>query len=102
VDGHQALVEPAVADRVVGALLALIGERVEGFARDVLERRDGVGADALMRLRMMGAQAQVASVHEGRRFRSRWLPCRHHLGAARDHEIFHAGHDAGGGEVHRA
>ena len=91
----------AVADGVVGALLALIGERVEGFARDVLECRDGVGADALMALRMMGAQALVTGVDEGRRLRiGDGGGVAHHLGPARDGEIGHAGHDGGGGEVH--
>ena len=81
-----------------GALLALEGQLVDVLARDAFERRDRVGADALVRLRMQGAQAQVAGVHHERPAR-RGGPARHHLGAAGDHEILHARHDPGGRDV---
>ena len=55
------------------------------LARNVLQRRDGVGADALVALRMAGAQAEfrcpswAAFVRIGVD-----VVKRHHLGAARD------------------
>ncbi len=84
---HQALVEPAFADGHGGALLADHGKVVHRIARDAFQGGDGVGADALVRLRMLGAQAHVAAVHQISR------PVRvgagggvgHHLGAPRDH-----------------
>ena len=101
VDRHEALIEMAVPDRVVGALLALQRQGVDVFAGDAFEGGDGVGADALVRLRVPRAQAQVAVVHHRRRRR---VGCRgrvaHHLGAAGDDQVFHAAHDLGGGEVH--
>ena len=52
VDGHQALLEVAALDRGVGALLALQRQRVDVLRGDAFQRRDGVGADALVGLRM--------------------------------------------------
>ncbi|HVK79566.1 MAG TPA: hypothetical protein VM915_03050, partial [Verrucomicrobiae bacterium] len=37
---------------------------VQRFARDALQRRDRIGAHALVRLRVARAQPQVSSVHE--------------------------------------
>ena len=56
-------------------------------ARDAFQRGDGVGADALVRLRMQRAQAQIAGVHHERAFAAAAFH-RHHLGAAGDHQIF--------------
>ena len=99
---HEALGEVAVADRVVGALLAHQREIVERLARNVLQRRDRVRADALMRLRMARAQTQVSAVHHGRpSVRAAPARHRHHLGAARDHQVLEARHDRGGRDVHR-
>ena len=63
VDRDQRAVEVAVADGVVGALLAFEGQGVDGFAADAFQRRDGVSADALVRLRVHPAQPHVAAVH---------------------------------------
>ncbi len=49
---NEALVEVAVPDGVGGLLLALEPKPVDVLPRDAFERRDGVGADTLMRLRM--------------------------------------------------
>ena len=91
-----------VADRVVGALLALQRKRIQRLAGYVLHRRDGVGADALVALRMMRAQAFIAGVDEGRRLRvGDGGRVAHHLRPARDGEIGHARHDRRGRKVHR-
>jgi hypothetical protein len=100
---HQALVEPAFAHGDGGALLADHRKVVHRIARNAFQGGDGVGADALVRLRMLGAQAHVAAVHQ--------IPravrvgagggVGHHLGAAGDHQVFHARHDRGRGHVHR-
>ena len=101
IDGHQALVEAAFLDGDVGAALAFDGEFFRRAARDAFHRGDGVAADALMRLRMQRAQMQIARIHEGRRFGIGGRGgVAHHLGAAGDDEVFHAGHDLGGGHVH--
>ncbi len=67
IDRHQGAVEAALADRLVGALLADQGQLVQGLPRDALQRGDGVGADALVALRMPGPQAQVAAVQQAGR-----------------------------------
>src|SRR3546814_4414355 len=56
----------AVPDGVVGALLADQGQFVERLAGNPFHGGDGVGADTLVRLRMLGAQAEVAAVHQRR------------------------------------
>ena len=89
-----------VADRMVGALLALIGKLVRILAGDALERRDEIGANALMRLRMDFAQMQVVAVERGASRARQGRTIRHGLDAARDDEILHARHDAHGGKVH--
>ena len=88
----------AALDRGVGALLALEPKRVDVLPRNAFHRRDRVGADALMRLRMPGAQTQIAEVHHHRAAAAAAFH-RHHLGAAGDHEILGAGHDRIGRHV---
>ena len=88
VHGHEALVEAALLDRDVGPALGLRREGVEGLARNAFERRDGIRADALMRLRVELLQVHVVRPHRQHAL----LRERHHLGAAGDHEILHAGH----------
>ena len=80
------------------ALLAFEAELVDVLPRDAFQRRDRVGADALMRLRMPGAQAKIAGVHHHRPLAAAAFH-RHHLGAAGDHEILGARHDRGGRHV---
>ena len=97
VNRHDRLVEAAFGDGAGGALLADDGELVNGLAVDAFQRRDRIGADALLRLRMAGAQAQVAHVHGRRGFRiSGGRGVAHHFAAAGDDAIFHAGHDLRG------
>ena len=103
----QAPVEAAFGDRDRGAALAFQPERIQGFARNSLHRGDGVAADALVRLRMHLRQALVAGAHAERRLAGGHVLGghrsgeRHHLGAAGDHDVFHAAHDLRGGKVHR-
>ena len=102
VHGDEALFEVTGLDRGVGAALALQGKGVDIGAGDALHRGDGVGADALIGLRMHGAQVQVAGVEQRRAvLGAAAARHRHHLGAAGDDEIGHAGHDGRGREVHR-
>ena len=103
VDRHQALSKAALADGDVGALLAGQGQFVDRLAADAFHRGDGVGADALVRLRMPRAQAQVAAVHElrGRGGVGGGRRVGHHLGAAGDDQVFHARHDHGRGQIDR-
>ena len=58
----------AALDGVGRLLLALKPEPIDVLPRDAFERRNGVGANALMRLRMPGAQAKIAGVHHHRPF----------------------------------
>ena len=57
INRHEALVEITIGDRVRRPLLAFQPEPVDILSRDAFQRRHRVGADALMRLRMPGAQA---------------------------------------------
>ena len=98
VDRHQALVEMAALDGGGRPLLAFEAELIDVLPRDALERRHRVGADALMRLRVPGAQAKVAVVHHDRPLAAAAFH-RHHLGAAGDHEILGARHDRAGRHV---
>ncbi len=82
----------AALDGGIGALLALQPERVDILPRNAFHCRDRIGADALMRLRMPGAQAQIAGVHHHRTAAATAFH-RHHLAAAGDDEILGAGHD---------
>jgi hypothetical protein len=101
VDRDHALLEVAVLQRNLGALLALVGELVDVLAGDPFERRDHVGTDALVRLRVQVAQPHVARVEQAAAALGRELRrVRHHLDATGDHQVLHAGHDAGGGHVH--
>ncbi len=95
---HQALVEMSALDCGCRPLLALEAEFVDNLARDALKRRHRIGANALMRLRMPGAQAKITVVHHERALAATAFH-RHHLGAAGDHEILRAGHDRIGGHV---
>ena len=91
----QALVEAALGDRPGGAGLRLRGQCVERLATDALERRDRVGAHALVRLRVDLLEVRVAGAHREQAL----LRQRHHLAAAADHEVLHARHDRVGGDV---
>ena len=97
-DRHETLVEIAGADGVGGLLLALKPQRVDVPPGDAFEGRDGVGANALMRLRMPGAETKIAGVHHHGAVAAASLH-RHHLGATGDHEILGARHDSGGCHV---
>ena len=102
IDRHQRLVEMTVLDRVVGALLAHKGQVVHRLAVDAFEGRNRIGAHALVWLRVHVAQVLVAAVEErGHGLMARLAVERHHFRAAGDHEVFHAGHDVGRGDVHR-
>ncbi len=79
-------------------MLALKPQRIDVLPGDTFERRDGVGANALMRLRMPGAEAKIAGVHHHGAFAAASLH-RHHLGTTGDHEILEARHDSGGCHV---
>ena len=79
-------------------LLAFEAEFIDILPRDAFQRRHRVGADALMRLRMPGAQAKIAVVHHERPLAAAAFH-RHHLGAAGDHEILGARHDGIGRHV---
>jgi hypothetical protein len=57
-----------------------------------------MGADALVRLRMTGAQAKIAIVHHERPFAASAFH-RHHLGTAGDHEVLRTRHDRVGRHV---
>ena len=72
----------AVFNGVFGALLADIGQIVNRFAVNAFQRCNGVGAYALMRLRVLGAQARIAIVEERRSFEPFGAVKRHHFGAA--------------------
>ena len=98
IDGHEALLEVAALDGGVRTLLAFEPERVDVLPRDAFHGRDRIGADALMRLRMPGAQAQIAGVHHHRTAAATALH-RHHLATAGDDEVLGAGHDGGGRHV---
>ncbi|VIO77814.1 hypothetical protein CI41S_60700 [Bradyrhizobium ivorense] len=88
----------AAGNRRGRALLALVAERVDVFARNPLHGRDGIGADALVGLRVAGAQPQIAIVHHERPLAAAAIH-RHHFGAAGDHQILGARHDGIGGHV---
>jgi len=79
-------------------LLAYERQLVGIFSADAFKCRDGVGADALVRLRMPGTEPQIARVHHQRAVAA---PRRHrHLfSAAGDHEILCTGHDRGRSHV---
>ena len=98
IDRHEALVEMAALDGSRRPLLAFEAELIDILPRNAFERRDRIGADALMRLRMPGAQAQIAVVHHERPLAAPAFH-RHHLGAAGDHEILGARHDGIGRHV---
>ena len=98
VNRHQAPVEMAALDRGSRALLAFQTQRIDIPSGNALERRHRIGADALMRLRVPGAQTKIAIVHHERPL-SPTAFHRHHLGAAGDHEIFGTRHDGVGGHV---
>ncbi len=93
-DGHEALLEMATGNRLRCTLLAFETERIDVLARDAFQRRDRIGADALVRLRMSRTQAQIAAIHHHRTAAATSLH-RHHLAAAGDDEIFRARHDRG-------
>ena len=97
-DWHQALVEMAALDGSRCPLLAFKAQFVDILPRDAFKRRHRIGADALMRLRMFGAEAKIAVVHHERPLAAAALH-RHHLGATRDHEILGARHDGIGSHV---
>ena len=79
-------------------LLAFEAQFIDILPRDALERCHRIGADALMRLRMLGTEAKVAVVHHERPLAAAAFH-RHHLGAARDHEILGARHNGIGRHV---
>src|SRR5262245_60347812 len=98
IDGYEALLEVTALDRRAGALLAFQPKRVDILPRDAFHGSDRIGADALMRLRMLGTEAKIARIHHHRTAASAAFH-RHHLGAARDHEILGTGHDRVGRHV---
>ncbi len=102
VDGHEALREMPALDRGVGPLLAFQCQRVDIGARNALHGRDGIGADALIGLRMQGAQMHIAGVEQRRPvLGTAAVRHGHHFGAAGHHEIGHAREDGRSGEIDR-
>src|SRR6266436_2466407 len=90
----------AFANRDGGTPLARERDCIERFPADALHRRDGIGAQSLMRLRMTPLQTQIAVRHAAHGAQPRSpvdfaerVHQRHHLRAAGNHQIFHAGHD---------
>ena len=81
------------------AFLALQCERIDISAADIFKRGDGVGAYALVRLRVQCPQMLITPVHEGRTARQ-IRGEGHHFGAAGHHQILHTGHDGRAGHVH--
>ena len=73
----------------ISARSSLGGVGVERVTADAVERGDGIGTHALVGLGVEFAQVIVAGAH---RQHAAMLE-RHHLGAATDDEILHAGHD---------
>ena len=94
INRNEALLEITARDRLRGALLAFETERVDVLPGDAFERCHGVGAHPLMRLRVPGAQAQIAVVHHERPLAATAFH-RHHFGTAGDDEILGARHDRG-------
>ena len=71
--GTSRPVEAALLDGDLGPALRLRRQLVDGPAVDLLQRGDGVGGHALVRLGMDGAQVVVAAVEEGgARLARRW------------------------------
>ena len=101
VNRHQRFVEMAVFNGVFSALLADIGQIVNRFAVNAFQRCNGVGAYALMRLWVLGAQARIAIVEERRSFEPFGAVKRHHFGAAGNAHIFHARHNIRRGDIDR-
>ncbi len=106
--GHHRSGKAPFAQRHVGAPLAFDAEGIELLTADAFDRRDRVGRDALVRLRMLVLQALVAGAEPARRLdagvpQALAVPgdIGHHLGAAGDHEVFHAGHDLRRGQIGR-
>ena len=95
VDRHDAAVEPPFLDRAVGILLAEQRECVGVLAGDAFKCGNRIGADALGRLRVNGAQAQVADVHHPGAVAALGGDIGHHLHAARDDQVLDPGHDRG-------
>ena len=93
--GHQAPVEAAFLDGDGGAPLRLGRVRVERPPVDALHRGDGVGAHALVRLRVDLLEVRVVGAHR----QEALLGQRHHLGAAADDEVLVTGHHHRRGEV---
>ena len=100
-DRHQAPREAPLPDRRRRARLAFKRQLIERFARDILDRRDGVRTDTLVHLRMAAAKFQIAAIHQSRRIRRKHAELRHHLRAAGDDDIFQARHDHTGREIDR-
>ena len=98
IDRNEALLEVSALDRGIGALLAFQPECIDVLPRNAFEGGDRIGADALVRLRMPRAQAQIAVVHHERPLAAPAFH-RHHLGAAGDHEVFGTRHDGVGRHV---
>ena len=98
---HQALLEMSARDRRGRLALAVQRQRIDIGARDALHAGDRVGTHTLLRLRVPGAQAQVAAVHHRRPVAAAVARHRHHLGAAGHHQLFHARHHLRRGKGHR-
>src|SRR5690606_22084033 len=101
VDRHQAPREVAAFDGAGRLALAVERKRIDVGPRDAFHAGDRIGAHALLRLGMPGAQAQVAAVHHRRAVAAPVAGHRHHLRAAGDDEVFHPRHDLGGAEGDR-
>ena len=97
-NGNEALAEMAALDGGSRSLLAFQSELVDVLPRNAFEGCDRVGANALVRLRMPGTQAQVAGIHHERPLAATAFH-RHHLGAAGDHKVLGTGHDRIGRHV---
>ena len=98
VDGHHGASEAILGDGCLGTLLAFIGEAIHVFPADAFEGGDEVCADTLVPLGLKVPEGHVARVHKAAPGKGRGVG--HHFRASGDYAVFHARHDAGGGEVH--
>ena len=102
VDRDQTLGEPALGDGDRRPALAFEGQGVDGLARNALHGRDGVGANALVGLRVQSAEMAIAGIHQRRPvLGTAAVGHGHHFGSARHYHVGHAGHDGRRRQVHR-
>ena len=97
VDGHHGLGEAVFFDGHLGALLALVGEAIHVFPADPFQGGNKVRANPLVPLGVQVPEGHIVRVEEPAALGG---GIGHHFRASGDYAVFHARHDAGGGEVH--